>query len=294
MKTRALWMLLAVLSLPVLSDACTLWAAAGPLVEGGGTLIAKNRDWAPQGHQVMTLTAPGSDLRYLGLYVVGTNEPGLKCGINERGLVVVNATVGTISKERLKAAPRSTGGMATLLRSCATVDEALHMAAGFQGARFILLADRTKVAVLEAALDGRTFLRATDCGTVAQTNHFSLDGAAALNELPVGTSSLVRYNRICELLRTTPAPFNMQTFVAMSRDQHDGPSNSIFRTGPKPTSTRTLATWICRIPPSGSPTVHVRLLSLGEPEYESEFLADDVFSGKLPFTQDALGLPVRE
>lgn len=29
------------------SEACTLWGATGQSVEGGGTLIAKNRDWAP-------------------------------------------------------------------------------------------------------------------------------------------------------------------------------------------------------------------------------------------------------
>ena len=29
------------------SHACTLWGAAGSAVDGGGVLITKNRDWAP-------------------------------------------------------------------------------------------------------------------------------------------------------------------------------------------------------------------------------------------------------
>jgi isopenicillin-N N-acyltransferase-like protein len=293
-KTRGLWVAALVAMWPTLAGACTLWAAAGPMVEGGGTLIAKSRDWAPEGHQVMTLTSPGSGLRYLGLYVVGTDEPGLKCGINERGLVVVTATVGTIPKAAIQAAPRGKAGMTALLRQCSTVDEALEMSAGSVGARFSVLADRRKVAVIEAGLEGRMVLHVTDCGTVAQTNHFSLAGTADLNQTAAGASSTTRYTRICELLGTTRKPLSMGTFVTMSRDQHDGPTNSIFRTGAKPTSTRTLATWICRVPPEGSPIVHVRLLSPGEPEYESEILADDVFSGKRPFTHAALGLPVRE
>ena len=34
------------LALPALSQACTLYGATGPtFVQGGGTLVSKNRDW---------------------------------------------------------------------------------------------------------------------------------------------------------------------------------------------------------------------------------------------------------
>ena len=81
-------------------EACTLFAANGSVVDDGGTLIVKNRDWEPNQHQVIKFVPSKDGYSYFGLYAEGT-AAGMKAGINEKGLTVVSATAGSIpSKER--------------------------------------------------------------------------------------------------------------------------------------------------------------------------------------------------
>ncbi len=56
--------------------ACTLWAAAGSRVAGGGVLVAKNRDMPPDHRQELRLVRPPEGFRYLGLIAVDCEEPG--------------------------------------------------------------------------------------------------------------------------------------------------------------------------------------------------------------------------
>ena len=46
---------------------------------------------------------------YFGLYAEGNDEPGLKEGVNERGLTVITATAGTIPKATRDAQPGKGG-----------------------------------------------------------------------------------------------------------------------------------------------------------------------------------------
>lgn len=39
-------------------EACTLYGAAGGNVEGGGTILAKNRDWKPDHTQLLRIVKP--------------------------------------------------------------------------------------------------------------------------------------------------------------------------------------------------------------------------------------------
>ena len=68
--------------------ACTLWAASGDAVEGGGTLIIKNRDWPADHKSQLILLDPQDGFSFLALYSTGGGSVGIKAGINEKGLVV--------------------------------------------------------------------------------------------------------------------------------------------------------------------------------------------------------------
>jgi len=84
------------------SEACTLWGAVGTAVEGGGTLVAKNRDWAPDHFQELALLRPRRDFNRLVLRAVGGEEPGVKAGVNEKGLVIVSATANQVPARRAR------------------------------------------------------------------------------------------------------------------------------------------------------------------------------------------------
>ncbi len=74
--------------------ACTLWGAAGSDASGG-TIISKNRDWAPDHTQVLKLRRSTKGYSHFGLYAVGGTEPGIKAGVNEKGLTVITASASS-------------------------------------------------------------------------------------------------------------------------------------------------------------------------------------------------------
>ncbi|HOS76345.1 MAG TPA: carcinine hydrolase/isopenicillin-N N-acyltransferase family protein [Verrucomicrobiota bacterium] len=92
-----LWQLLILLFLGGIScasvHACTLWGAAG-VDAGGGTIISKNRDWKPDHVQVLKMQRPTNGYAYFGLYAEGDDAPGIKEGINEKGLTVLAEKAG--------------------------------------------------------------------------------------------------------------------------------------------------------------------------------------------------------
>jgi hypothetical protein len=242
---------------PIPAGACTLFAAAGEAVQGGGTLIAKNRDWRPDHLRILKLVTPKAGYRYFGLFAEGNDEPGLKAGINERGLVVVSATSSIPAKAR-RAMPTTKGILTRLLTASATVDEALRHGEWFLGPRYLLMADRTTVASIEIAPEGRYRVMATDRSVVYHTNHYVTPDLAGYNPKKVSPSSLERYRRVEELLRQERR-FDLERFIRISEDRSGGPDNSLWREGAKPTSTRTLAAWIVRLPETGDPQIYVKI-----------------------------------
>jgi hypothetical protein len=274
-------MMLCVLLLPgPTARACTLWAAGGgDWVKGGGTLIVKNRDQQPNHRQELRVAKPSSGHRYLGLYAVGGDKPGLKAGINERGLVIVSAIAGSIpSKERL-AMKSAKSVSSKILTGCDSVDAALRKTDLFFGPQFLMLADKSKIAYVEIGPEGKFATKTTETGVLCHTNHYVEDSLLWANKT-IGASSKARHTRIGKLLAETPRPFGIEEFVAFSQDKSAGPDNSILRTGSRPDSSRTLATWIVAIPPTGSPKIHVKLANPGEAEKVIEADLSDVFAGR--------------
>jgi hypothetical protein len=258
------------------AHACTLFAAAGTAVEGGGTLIAKNRDWLPDHRQQLIVLAPEGGHRAVALEAVGGTESGVKAGVNERGLAIVSATAGQVSSAERSRIPQTRQLMRRLLTSCADVGEVLARIDLFRRPAFYLVADRREIAMIEVAPDGRRAVSRRQNDVLAHTNHYCALEAPPPGRNP-GRSSLTRYARIDTLLRDAQRPFTLEDFVRFSDDRSDGPDNSIWRTGRAQENRRTLAAWIISIPPAGSPRLYVKTADSGEPERTCRLSAEAAF-----------------
>jgi len=107
------------------SDACTLWGAAGNAVYGGGVLITKNRDWTPDHRQQLNIVRPKEGYASVVLVAAGGAEPGTKAGVNEKGLVIVTATVNQVPTAERQRVDQKKGLMSHLLARCASVEDVL-------------------------------------------------------------------------------------------------------------------------------------------------------------------------
>ena len=254
--------------------ACTLWAAVGPAADGG-TLVAKNRDWRPDHKQMLELVRPRYGLAYFGLFAVGSDEPGLKGGVNEKGLAIISAS--TNIPKRLRADQSGKHGvMRQILQYYASVaDLAADAGKVFSQARdsFFLVSDRKQVLVVEVGLDGHFSAHPVDAGTTAHTNHFLDPQLAALYNEKIGASSATRLARINELLAQGQPPFTLDQFAAMSRDRHDGPDDSLWRNGKE----WTLASWILESRAAGPQSLRVVIANPGEAERTQTFTLDQAF-----------------
>lgn len=261
------------------AQACTLWAAHGTYVEGGGSLIIKNRDWQPDHRQGLKLVTPETGYRYFGLFQLDGDAPGLRAGINEKGLVIISASASSIPAGERYAMPRTHGLLSKILNQCASVDAALAQSHWFVGPQFIMLADKEKVARIEIGPEGKTAVTVTDNGVSYHTNHYVEEQLYFANKT-IGSSSQTRYNRIAELLDNSSKPYTLDSFLSMSNDQIAGPDNSIFRVGSTRQKARTLATWAVSIPIEKSPEIYVRILNPGEAVHVYRITAEDIFAGK--------------
>lgn len=257
-------------------EACTLFAANGSVVDDGGTLIVKNRDWEPNQHQVIKFVPAKDGYSYFGLYAEGT-PAGMKAGINEKGLVVISATAGSIPYKERKNMPDKPGSMTKLLKECASVEEALTRTDLFLGPKILMLADKKSVATIEIGPEGKFSIEQKENDYICHTNHYVAEDMLNFNK-KIGQSSEKRYERICQLLDDASMPFSLDVFLNFSNDRNDGPDNSIFRLGSNPANTRTMAVWAVKIPLDSSPEVYVRILNPNEDEKIIKIVAGDFFS----------------
>ena len=264
------------ISVPV--EACTLFAANGSVVEDGGTLLVKNRDWEPNQHQVIKFVPVKDGYSYFGLYAEGT-AAGMKAGINEKGLTVVSATAGSIPYKERKNMPNKAGSMTKLLKECASVDEALLRTDLFLGPKILMLADKNSAATVEIGPEGKFSIDKKQNDYICHTNHYVTEDMLNFNK-KIGQSSKKRYERICQLLDDASRPFSLDVFLNFSSDQNDGPDDSIFRIGSTSAKTRTMAVWAVSIPMQGSPEVYIRILNPNEEEKSCRIIADDFFSAQ--------------
>lgn len=263
-----------VLFLPLPSLACTLWSAAGADA-GGGTLLSKNRDWKPDHTQVLKHGRARGGYAYFGLFAEGNNDSGIKSGVNEKGLSIVSASASSIPKKQRAHQPGKHGVILEILSRYASVDELTADAERlFSNARanHYMISDRKKTLLVEVGLEGAFSLRISDSGILTHTNHY-LDAKLNAFNFVIGPSSTTRLTRIETLLAQSPRPLTLAQFATFSRDRHDGPDNSLWRSGKQ----HTLSSWIVRSPPSEPQRLRVLLANPGEAETLREFTLDEAF-----------------
>jgi isopenicillin-N N-acyltransferase-like protein len=255
------WTLLSLATPP--AQACTLFAALGSSVQGGGALIAKNRDRCPLASGLKVFT-PQAGYRYLGLVSLDSPTAPAVAGINEKGLVVVDASPSSLplQEEDYSAVPLTQA----LLTRCASVAEVLAQKELLRASYpvFEMVADRQQVAVIEIAPGGQVSIQASGRGTLCHTNHYLSSQLLWANQM-AHPSSRVRCRRIMRLLGRERGPFTFADFLVFSQDRHAGPDNSINRLGSTPGKTRTLATFVAQVS-DDAPHLFVRMSNPGEPD----------------------------
>jgi hypothetical protein len=265
--------------LPALAPACTLWSAAGEAA-GGGTLLAKNRDWVPDHRQEVRVVRPPHGWAYVGLFALGNDDPGLKAGTNAQGLTIVSAS-SNIARKLRQSQPGMHGVMEPILRDYASVAAVLADAmALFSHARanFYMLSDSKQTMTVEVGLQGRFSIKQADAGTLAHTNHYLDAELAQAYNSRIGNSSATRLHRVTELLAQASTPATLQDFQRISQDQHDGPDNSLWRSG----HAHTLATWLVQNQPDQAPHLHITLANPGEPMQHLDWVLDATFWATAP------------
>ena len=232
--------------------ACTLWSASGQAA-GGGTLLAKNRDYSPDSYGRLVLTRPDNGMAYLGYLAQVKGRERLVAGVNEAGLAVVSASASSIPKAERLAPSAVKALLARILTQATSVDEVLSRQDWFAGHSPVMymLADGRKAAWVEVGADGRMAWREADKDTLAHTNHFLSPDLAGQN-VKAGQSSHTRLDRITALLAGQKT-FTLEDFERFSSDRNAGPDNSIFRAGSTPHSTRTMARFMVRDLPGQPP-----------------------------------------
>jgi isopenicillin-N N-acyltransferase-like protein len=246
------------------SEACTLWGATGMWVEGGGTLIAKNRDWAPDHRQELAVLKPAEGYRSLALRAVGGAEPGVKAGVNEKGLVIISASANQVPSAERKKFQQKKGLIRHLLATSARVGDVLRNLDLMNRPVFYMVGDSRELALIEIAPDGSRSVTRKDSGSLAHTNHYFAVDTPRLRK--PGESTIQRLERIEALLQSGGKPFRTEDFIRFSEDRNAGTDNSIWRTGSPINRNRTLATWLVFLPPSGSPQLYLKTADPGQPE----------------------------
>jgi isopenicillin-N N-acyltransferase like protein len=258
--------------------ACTVWGAAGDKVEGGGVIAAKNRDNTPDLSTALRLLYPKEGYRVFALF--DTEADGyVTGGINEKGLVVLNAAAGSISRQkRLVATEDLTERILTTFDS---VDAVLAQPGLFSKSHpaLYMLADSSQVVSVEVAPGGDTATHVVKNGTIAFSNHYTDEKISRANER-ISSSSKARLDRISHLLANHSLPMTKDDFIAISADKSGGPDHGLWRTGSAPGKVRTLASVVIFLPKKGPAEVYMRLSNQGGAEITHRMTAADIFSAR--------------
>ena len=245
------------------ANACTLWAAAGPEANGG-TLLAKNRDWKPDHRQTLKRVRSQNGLAFFGLYTQDNDDPGIKAGINEKGLSIVVAA-SNIPKKLRHTQPGKHGVISMILEKYASVDALLADAEkvfSVARANYYLISNHHQMLMAEIGLNGKFQLTRVENGLLTHTNHYLDPTLATIYNTKTRDSSTLRLQRINQLLADAARPYSITQFIDMSRDTKNGPDNSLWRSG----KTKTMASWIVETPIDGAPHLHVVIANPNEKE----------------------------
>lgn len=239
--------------------ACTIWASAGESVEGGGVIVAKNRDNTSSLHTRLRLVFPAKGLRFLGILDIEANGY-VTAAINEKGLVVVNASANSVPRSKRHVATEDV--TERMLINFDSVDALLKEKDFFRKTHpaIYIVADAAKIMSVEVTPRGNVSIRVKSKGTLAFTNHYTGEDAVDANE-HMSRESLLRLKRITALCGEGERPHTVDDFISMSRDENGGSAGAVMRKPRKESKIRTLATWIVRLEPGKGPQLYVHLLN---------------------------------
>ena len=256
--------------------ACSLWAATGEKSKEGGSLIGQTWDAPMEIRGELRLVIPKKGFRYLGLFPLEVkSDDCLVSGINERGLAVFTASVDTVSPKKKLSGNRHIAE--AILTSFAAVDDVLAKKNIFSKSHplFLLLADHSKIALVQIGSHGRRIIDVTGNGLLYQTNHFTHQNLLRDNDRYDG-SSVLRRNRLQHLLGKHGESFTVDDFIVIAGDKGNGPDNGIWRTGSQDKE-RTLASWVAFFPKHSQPEMYFKLINPGSNELNYEIRLDKLF-----------------
>lgn len=258
---------------------CTLFAVTGDgWGKNGSTFIVKNRDWRPEKQELRLVEIPDK-LSYVGIFGEAPWEPEgwwTTSGINEKGLVVVISAASSLpaTEETMKLWVPG-GVVAPLLANCSSVDEALKQDQWLTYPQNLLLADDKEIALVEISPTGEKNIKRTSKGYLAHTNHYLENPEWNLRTLTL--SSVMRQERIEELLQNGKKPYDLKELLVFAKDHIGSANSSIFRTGETEKSTRTISTFAVEIPKSGKPKIFFEIWGPNGTVIQKEFKSFDSY-----------------
>jgi isopenicillin-N N-acyltransferase-like protein len=214
------------------SQGCTTLAAAAPVTRDNTPLLAKNRDYRPNHHQLQCLVWSHPAQGYRHAYLTSAGSPGIfSSGMNEAGLAVADTYVS--SRDIGPGLPRY-AVMMELLEHHNHVESALDYLQSVQhtgNGTLTLLDSRGDMAVYEAGYSRFGVVRSNE-GFVVSTNHFETPQKRnhwirrGSTENP--SNSHGRYSRVRKALQSAKGETDIAWAMKLMTT-HEGSYNSICR-----------------------------------------------------------------
>lgn len=248
--------------MPAYTGACTIWASAGDMVAGGGVIVGKNRDNSSSLYSRLALVLPVKGYRFLGILDIEA-DGYVVAAVNEKGLVVVNASANSIQHSKRYVATEDV--TQRILENFDSVDSLTREKDFFQNTHpaIYIIADSVGIMSVEVAPRGNVAITVKDNGIIAFTNHYIAESLADANER-ISRESLIRLKRVNQLLTRQQRAHTLDDFISISRDRNSGAPGAVMRVPRKGSSIRTLATWIIRLEPGSFPTVYTQIRNEGK------------------------------
>ena len=257
--------------------ACTIWAATGEKVKDKGSIVAKNRDNLSSLYTALRFVSPEKGFSFFGIFDIEA-DGYVTAGINEKGLVVVNASANSVPRKKRHVATEDL--TERILTSFDSVNAVLSVKEFFQNSHpaIYIIGDASKIASVEVAPGGKTSVAIKENGILAFTNHYTDTDLLGANERS-SRSSFARLKRINYLIGRHTSPFTLDDFIAFSNDRNGGSEGALWTARTPTGKIRTLASWIVYLPANGFPELYVKLANPDEPENTQRITLDSAFWG---------------
>jgi predicted choloylglycine hydrolase len=214
------------------SQGCTTWAAAAPITRNNTPILAKNRDYRPNHHELQCLVWSHPTQGYRHAYLTSAGSPGIfSSGMNEAGLAVADTHVTSLDLG--PGLPRY-GVMMELLEHHNNVESAMDYLKSVQhtgNGTLTLLDSQGNMVVFEAGYSEIGEVPSNE-GFVVSTNHFETPNKRnhwirrGSTEEP--SNSQGRYSRVLQALKSAKGEADI-AWAMKFMTSHDESYNSICR-----------------------------------------------------------------